>query len=570
MAEPAPESPPAPAATVEDWTPRFEAEELRRARRGAGLLLHQDGTPRKPDDAARRIAEERRRCRQDILHWIGHYAWVPLQKAAPGEHRRAPLMLWPRQKQLVLWIVQSIQEGRDGVVNKGREVGATWLVLDVFLWHWLFDRGFLAKLFSRKEAYVDDRTLDSLFGMLRWQLALQPGWLRPREVSDTHLHLLNLETRSEITGEATTANAGRGGRRTAVLFDELARVDDSVQGPAWLSLETVARARFAVSTPNGRGNHFHTLWTTFPAERRLQLDWPTDPRRSEAWYQGLLLENGGQLTWDEREQEHACSFGGVSGLRVLRADAETVLYDDDTPEWAEVAADARKRWPQLGVMDFGSGPSWTVYTLFLLHWRGEEDPIPDAWVDLCLAWQGEAVDSIAADIQEALGEYGSPRRWLYGDPAGANRESDQESWISNLNRCGVRVAPLEPWFNSPYGVRKTLEDFQQLLTAGRLRVHRHRAALFWDAIEGWQYKAPEGVPVQLLELSRLKPRKDRHSHPGDTGRYGAGAILRMVRRPKPRTDGGPIRRLRLSERRVPLAARVRHLPNPGRPMPGRY
>ena len=43
------------------------------------------------------------------------------------------------------------------------------MFLDVFLWYWLFDRGFLAKLFGRKEAYVDDRTLPgSLFGLLRW------------------------------------------------------------------------------------------------------------------------------------------------------------------------------------------------------------------------------------------------------------------------------------------------------------------------------------------------------------------------------------------------------------------
>ena len=540
---------PDPLAAVEDWTPRFEAEELRRARREVGLLHQDDGRAWPASEAIRRLAEERTRCRQDILHWLGHYAWIPLPKAAPGEHRRAPVILWPRQKQLVLWIVESLRTGRDGVVNKAREVGATWMFLNVFLWHWLFDRGFLAKLFSRKEQYVDDRSLDSLFGMLRWQLALQPRWLLPKEASDTHLHLVNLDTGSEITGEATTVNAGRGGRRTAVLFDEFARVEDSIQGLAWLSLETVARSRFAISTPNGRGNHFHLLVTTFPTERRLQLDWRTDPRRGEAWFDGLVLDQGGQLTWDEREQEHACSFGGVSGLRVLRADAEKVLYDETTPEWVEVSEKARSTWSHLGVMDFGSGPSWTVFTLFLLDWQ-RDDAIPSAWVDLCLIWQSEPVDTIAEEIKAALGEYGAGRRWLVGDPAGVNRESNQESWISNLNRCGVPVAALDPWYNSEYGIRKTLEDFQGLLDSGRLRVHRKRAGVFWDAIEGWQFKAPEGVPLQLLELARLKPRKDRHSHPGDTGRYGAGAIRRLLRRPGTRTNEGAeiLSRLLLTKR----------------------
>lgn len=94
----------------------------------------------------------------------------------------------------------------------------------------------------RKEAYVGHRTLDSLFGMLRWQLALQPGWLRPREVSDTHLRLLNLETRSEGGGPArppppTPDGAGAGRRCSST----------------------------------GSGNHFHTLWATFPAGRRLRV-----------------------------------------------------------------------------------------------------------------------------------------------------------------------------------------------------------------------------------------------------------------------------------------------------------
>jgi hypothetical protein len=109
----------------------------------------------------------------------------------------------------------------------------------------------------------------------------------------------------------------------------------------------------------------------------------------------------------------------------------------------------------------------------------------------------------------------------------------------------VPVVALDAWYNTPYGVRKTLEDFQQLLTSGKLRVHCRRAAFFWEAIEGWQYKAPEGVPLQLLELARLKPRKDRHSHPGDTGRYGAGAILRLLHRPRPRGKAEPDRPLTL-------------------------
>jgi hypothetical protein len=123
----------------------------------------------------------------------------------------------------------------------------------------------------------------------------------------------------------------------------------------------------------------------------------------------------------------------------------------------------------------------------------------------------------------------------------------------------VPVEALDAWYNSEYGIRKTLEDLQQLLDSGRLRVHRHRAGVFWEAIEGWQYRAPEGVPVQLLELARLKPRKDRHSHPGDTGRYGAGAIVRLLRRPKV-SSAEELRALPPLSQRTPLDRLYRQRP----------
>ena len=153
-------------------------------------------------------------------------------------------------------------------------------------------------------------------------------------------------------------------------------------------------------------------------------------------------------------------------------------------------------------------PLLDVFSLFVLHWK-EDDPIADAWVDRGpvldrLIWQGEPVETIAEDIHEALGEYGPARRWIYGDPAGENRESDQESWISNLNRCG------------PAGCR------------------------FWDAIEGWQYKVPGSVSPRSGRPGRPAAcRSSLHAVAARSCPARLRKVLRITASPPPRRGRRP-------------------------------
>ena len=91
------------------------------------------------------------------------------------------------------------------------------------------------------------------------------------------------------------------------------------------------------------------------------MGWCTNPDRDQEWFDGLLIENSGPLTWDEREQEHGCSFAGVSGKRIWKARRSTSEFDDETPGFAEVLeAHERGECALVGGMDFGSGPSLTT------------------------------------------------------------------------------------------------------------------------------------------------------------------------------------------------------------------
>ena len=537
--------------------PEFEAvaapEEIReyleeRHRRDLyahGLRYDPDGQPWPAEEVERRLAEDRDRCAADAFWWFDHWAWVPLQQLAPGLGlSEAPLMLWPAQRELVTSILSWIDQGEDGAVVKGRNLGATWTTVSLILWLWLFRPGFLAKVLTRRGASVDDFSLDSPLHMLRWHLRRQPEHLVPTPVNhprpgpgeyhDSKGRFLKGDG-NEVTGETTTENSGAGGRRQLVLFDEMARVEPAIQIAAWRALDQVARCRVAISTPESPGDHFQLLTDELlPQDRVLRMSWRCNPNRTEDWFRGLLREHGGQLTKEERARQHECRFVTLSSLLVVSGHARSeshpgTLYD----EW-ELPDGARENLSWVATMDFGSGPSFTVFTLALLEYL-KDAKHPRAWVDLCLIWQAEQASVVASEIREALDEYAG-RGTAYGDPAGWNRESDQESWGSRLNAAGAEIHQLDAWYNEAKAITLTLQDWQQMLDEGTMRVHRSRAGYFWEAIERWELQAPKGVPVTLLHRPNLKPKKDSYSHPGDTGRYLAGVILRKYeRRRKPET-----------------------------------
>ena len=119
-------------------------------------------------------------------------------------------------------------KGEDLLIDKSRDMGATWITLGAFFLMWLFvpDSHFLVA--SRKEEYVDRRgDHKCLFEKLLYMYERLPDWLKP-PMEKTKMHLRNAHNGSCIDGEATSPNLGAGDRRLGVLLDEFARVDPNV------------------------------------------------------------------------------------------------------------------------------------------------------------------------------------------------------------------------------------------------------------------------------------------------------------------------------------------------------
>ena len=147
----------------------------------------------------------------------------------------SPLILFPKQEKLISFLDESMQIKEDGLIEKSRDVGITWVCCAYAVWAWLFKEGVKIGFGSRKEKLVDELgNIDSIFEKMRVIIRFLPNeflpvyqdqlgsWLTYKEDRDaTYLRIINRETSAMISGEAGD-NIGRGGRSTMYFKDESA------------------------------------------------------------------------------------------------------------------------------------------------------------------------------------------------------------------------------------------------------------------------------------------------------------------------------------------------------------
>lgn len=216
-------------------------------------------------------------CKRDILFYVNTFVWTydPRTEAAAE-----PFITYPFQDEALLEILDAFGK-RDLLIEKSRDMGASWICLTAMEHQWHFEdlQSFL--MVSRKEGLVDSPgDSKSLFWKVDFILDNQPMWLLPR-INRTKLHLGNADNGSVIDGESTTGDVARGDRRRAILLDEFAYVDN---GHRVLSATADATpCRLLNSTPNGgTGNAFYDMRQL--GTKRLTFHWTRHPEKAKGLY----------------------------------------------------------------------------------------------------------------------------------------------------------------------------------------------------------------------------------------------------------------------------------------------
>lgn len=218
-------------------------------------------------------------CRRDVLHFINRWCLTYDPRA---QMRTMPFVLYDFQEEAIRWIDDRYTKKEVGIIEKSRDMGVTWLFCGWTLHKWLFSSGFTARVGSRKEALVDNDTMDSIFGKVRFMMGTLPWFLRPqKKITSKHLTMINPDNGNEIVGESANVGFGRGGRSSINFIDEFAHIQHSEA--IWSAVSDNSDCIIPVSTPNGKGNQF--AWLKYESNVPcLTLHWTKHPLKDQAWY----------------------------------------------------------------------------------------------------------------------------------------------------------------------------------------------------------------------------------------------------------------------------------------------
>lgn len=205
-----------------------------------------------------------------------------------------PMVLFTRQVEFIQFLEGCLQDKQSGLVEKSRDVGASWLCCAFAVWLLLFHPGSAVGFGSRVVDDVDKLgDPDSLFEKIRIILRKLPAFLMPeRPLQMGYMKIINPSNGSTITG-GSGDNIGRGGRSSIFFKDESAHYERPELIEAALSANT--DVQIDISSVNGNGNVFYNkrmageLWepgADIPRgkTRVFIFDWRDNPMKNQEWY----------------------------------------------------------------------------------------------------------------------------------------------------------------------------------------------------------------------------------------------------------------------------------------------
>ncbi len=287
-----------------------------------------------------------------IEHWC-----ITLEPRNAGSDKPTlmPFIPFRKQRELVEFLHACLLAQSSGLVEKSRDMGATWLCAAFSVWLWLYWPGAVIGWGSYKQDLVDKLGVPNcIFEKIRATIRHLPEVFWPKGFSlkehMTFMRVVNPETQAAITGEVGD-NIGRGGRSLIYFKDESAHYEHAEAIEAALLANT--RVQIDISSVNGLGNVFHRKrengheWIPgFPAEQGrtnvFVLDWRDHPEKTQAWYDAgrqKAVDDGLAHLWaQEVDRDYS---GAVQGVII-------------PAEWVRAAIDAHI------ILGFGDVGMWTA------------------------------------------------------------------------------------------------------------------------------------------------------------------------------------------------------------------
>lgn len=229
-------------------------------------------------------------CRSDLIRFINHHCVIDdvHGQETTGDGGTRPFVLWPVQEELA----QRLGCERLLVILKARQLGISWLVCAYVLHLCLMHPGKVVLLFSQGQMEAEEllRRVAVLYDRLGVGFRAAGPALKKGNTG-----VLAWSNESRIESLPATQRAGRSFTASLVVMDEAAHMQYGGR------LFNAAKPTMAdggqlivLSTANGVGGMFHTLWTRAVAGLNrfatAFLSWKARPDRDQAWYDRQVEE----------------------------------------------------------------------------------------------------------------------------------------------------------------------------------------------------------------------------------------------------------------------------------------
>lgn len=277
-----------------------------------------------------------------IEHWMDTFD--PRSADRPGGMVSMPFLMFQRQRELIEFVYECIAQKNNGLVEKARDVGATWLCCGASVHLWRYRKGAQVGWGSRKEDLVDNiGDPKTIFEKMRMIIRKIPNIFHPPGFNpNKHMpfeRIINPDSGAAIIGEAGDS-IGRGGRTLVYFKDESAHYERPDAIEAALSQNT--NTAIDISSVTGPGTLFHRkrqaaeIWTKGKVQtrRKIQLfvfDWRDHPLKDNAWYDAEERMHRDQGTLHILRQEVDRDYLSSQGNSIIK------------PEWVRASLDAHKK-----------------------------------------------------------------------------------------------------------------------------------------------------------------------------------------------------------------------------------
>lgn len=432
-----------------------------------------------------------------LVAYARDWCWTYDPRNRSPVPKNCPLILWPRQEELLRALYETGESDQNLLIEKSRDTGVTWLIAGVyFTWRWRFTPGWAGAMGSRKEELLD-RLGDpkTMFAKTRWVIAHVPRWMRPAGYNaDLHSHfkrIVNPDNGASITGEAGP-EMGRGGRASDYFLDEFGVMPRAQQVDAAVS-----------------GNSNHVIYAHTAAEpgvymnqiresgraRVFTLSWESDPRKDRNYRARFLAKYGPEITAKELDIDWSSSGGNafIPGHYVRAA------MELDLPSHGPC---------EMGVDVADSGTNESVVCVR----RGPVVTRLDSW----LGMDPVATAHRSADI--ALADKCSILRYdNIGVGAGMTGGLNQRSAKEKLEHVGVNVGTAPTGYYLPDAPRRQASDRFANLKAELWWRLRLRFENTWRRVVKGEDVPDEdciSIPADAVLMGQLSAPQIEHTETG--------------------------------------------------------